>query len=277
VNLHKKSAISPTLASGWLRENPGSRLTPRTLQTLERIKPPALGTRGDILLTNLAKRFPKPGVYIRILDNRGDSAGIALDELLGYSYSEGPADLLYLLSEYLVQEKKFVERCEDSTAWQCCRIKPAGWAHLDSLSRQHPDSQQGFIAMWFDDSVRRAWLAIEDGIRLAGYRPLRIDQKHHNNEITDEIIAAIRKSKFLVADLTEHRNGVYFEAGLAKGLGLEVIWLCRDDQHAKAHFDVRQYNCILWKDSDLPALTKALKDRIEATLGRGPLALTASA
>ena len=125
--------------------------------------------------------------------------------------------------------------------------------------------------MWFDNSVKGAWLATDEGIRQAGYTPLRIDQKQHNNEITDEIVAEIRKSKFLVADLTGHRNGVYFEAGFAKGFGLEVIWLCRKDDLGNAHFDTRQYNFILWEVSNLPALTKALKDRIEATLGRGPL------
>ena len=63
--------------------------------------------------------------------------------------------------------------------------------------------------MWFDDSVKIAWIAMENGIRNAGYKSLRVDQKEHNNDITDEIIAGIRGSKFLVAELTGHRNGVY--------------------------------------------------------------------
>src|SRR5712672_2679134 len=34
----------------------------------------------------------------------------------------------------------------------------------------------------------------------------------------DEIISQIRRSKFLIADFTGRRGGVYFEAGLAMGL-----------------------------------------------------------
>ena len=39
----------------------------------------------------------------------------------------------------------------------------------------------------------------------------------------------IRKSKFLIADFTGQRGGVYYEAGFAYGLGLPVIWTCRKD------------------------------------------------
>ena len=35
----------------------------------------------------------------------------------------------------------------------------------------------------------------------------------------DRIIAQIRASKFVVADFTRNRGGVYYEAGFALGLG----------------------------------------------------------
>ncbi len=36
--------------------------------------------------------------------------------------------------------------------------------------------------------------------------------------------------RFMIADFTGHRGGVYFEAGFAHGLGIPVIWTCREDQ-----------------------------------------------
>lgn len=39
------------------------------------------------------------------------------------------------------------------------------------------------------------------------------------NRIDDEIIGRIRASRFIVADFTGHRPGVYFEAGMMLGLG----------------------------------------------------------
>ena len=57
--------------------------------------------------------------------------------------------------------------------------------------------------MWFNTSMNDAY---EEGIALAiedaGYKPVRIDRKDHNNKIDDEIIAEIRRSRFLVADFT---------------------------------------------------------------------------
>jgi nucleoside 2-deoxyribosyltransferase len=91
------------------------------------------------------------------------------------------------------------------------------------------------------------------------------------DKIDDEIVAGIRRSRFLVADFTGHRGGVYFEAGLATGLGLPVIWLCRKDELEKTHFDTRQYNFIVWESDKLDELSTALKNRIEATIGRGTL------
>jgi nucleoside 2-deoxyribosyltransferase len=83
-------------------------------------------------------------------------------------------------------------------------------------------------------------------------------------EAIDKIIADIRKSALLVADLTEHRQGVYFEAGFALGLGVPVIWTCRDDHKDKIHFDTRQYNCIFWRTPE--ELKERLINRIEATI-----------
>jgi nucleoside 2-deoxyribosyltransferase len=123
--------------------------------------------------------------------------------------------------------------------------------------------------MWFDESMNDAWLVIDKGIRVAGYEPLRIDQKQHNNKIDDEIMAAIRRSKFVVADFTKQRGGVYFEAGFAKGLGLEVIWLCRKDEIDEVDFDTRQYSHIVWEADKLTELSAALKNRVEATIGHG--------
>ena len=54
-------------------------------------------------------------------------------------------------------------------------------------------------------------------------------------------------------------------------LGLPVIWLCRKDALAQVHFDNRQYNFILWTEDNLGDLERALKNRIKATIGRGPL------
>ena len=137
----------------------------------------------------------------------------------------------------------------------------------------NPDKFQAFVAMWFHDSMQDVFLnGIFMGIHDAGYVPFRIDIKEHSNKIDDEIIAEIRRSRFLVADFTHGsdgaRGGVYFEAGFAKALGLPVIFSCRRDMKDKLHFDTRQFNHILWEKPD--DLREMLSNRIQSVLGRGP-------
>ncbi len=59
-----------------------------------------------------------------------------------------------------------------------------------------------------------------------------------------------------------------------EGLGLPVFFTCRKDDLKELHFDVRQQNTIIWDEGDLDELTKRLRTRIEAVLGRGPVQIT---
>lgn len=141
-----------------------------------------------------------------------------------------------------------------------------GWNKVAELQTKNvEDSKQAFIAMWFNPQMDSA---AENGIKKAisdaGYTPVRIDQKEHNNKIDDEIIAEIKRSKFVVADFTGHRGGVYFEAGYAMGLGKPVIWTCRKGDLENLHFDTRQYSHIVWETEE--ELYKKLFNRIRASI-----------
>lgn len=149
-------------------------------------------------------------------------------------------------------------------------LTPDGFEKIEKI--KHTDSQglQGFVAMWFDDQMRSAWdHGFQPAITEAGYLPRRIDLKDHVNKICDEIVLEIRRSKFLVADFTGQRGGVYYEAGFAHGLGIPVIFTCKDDEIKNLHFDIRQYNFINWKDAS--DLNNRLRARIGAAVGHGPI------
>ncbi|MCY4621110.1 MAG: hypothetical protein OXD34_04635 [bacterium] len=138
---------------------------------------------------------------------------------------------------------------------------------------QNSDSSQAFVAMWFDEYTQELY---DSGIRPAvletGYEPMRIDKKLDVVKIDDEIIAQIRRSRFVVADFTHGntgaRGGVYFEAGFAYGLEIPVIHTCHEDMIEEIHFDTRQYSHILWKD--VSSFRTELKNRILARFGSGP-------
>ena len=149
------------------------------------------------------------------------------------------------------------------------RVTGKGHIRADEVSRQVSSSAKAFVAMWFAEELRAAYdNGFHRAISGAGYEPVRIDRLEHANKIDDEIIAEIRRSRFVVVDFTGHRGGVYFEAGYALGLGLPVIWTCKRSDLDGLHFDVRQYNCVDWETPD--DLAARLQVRIEALVGDGP-------
>ena len=148
-------------------------------------------------------------------------------------------------------------------------VTGAGFERVEQSRRANASSSQAFVAMWFNEDLKSAWKeGLAEGVRRAGYEALRIDGKEHNHKICDEIVAEIRRSRFLVADFTGQRGGVYYEAGFAAGLGIPVIFTCRKDHLKDLHFDVRQFNTIDW--SEPAELATRLSERISATIGDGP-------
>jgi nucleoside 2-deoxyribosyltransferase len=130
------------------------------------------------------------------------------------------------------------------------QITLKGWRRLEELRDKQPTSRQAFVAMSFADELQSAY---DDGLKpgiedTSYYKAFRVDRTEHNEKIDDYIIASIRKCGLLVADFTDQRAGVYFEAGFAHGLGIPVVWTCKDGQSKDLHFDTRQYNHILWTE-----------------------------
>jgi len=143
------------------------------------------------------------------------------------------------------------------------RLTPEGWEKVEQIKKAQIDSDQAFVAMWFSDELNEAWhQGFEPALTSTGFDPLRVDLAEHTGKIDDFIVAQIRRSGLLVADFTGNRGGVYFEAGFAMGLGIPVIWTCRETDIDELHFDTRQYNHIVWKNSE--DLKERLQNRIAA-------------
>ena len=155
-----------------------------------------------------------------------------------------------------------------------CFLTVKGYKRLEEIEKPNQDSSKVFVAMWFDSPMSEAWKkGFKPAITEAGYDPVRVDEQEHVNKIDDKIIAEIRRARFVVADFTHGddgaRGGVYYEAGFAHGLGIDVIFTCHKGKFDDLHFDTRQYNHISWSEPE--ELMNALKHRICAVYGDGPL------
>jgi hypothetical protein len=242
--------------SGWLRENPEFEISSGNIDQLSQLPSPSFHEQADKLLLAMEKDSSYAGDNVEKTPAWLSQAWCVNEEELNEIIN-------FLRTTNRIKDNGVPNRL-------FAKIAPEGWAHLETVKRRAPDSTQCFVAMWFAEEMTEVYNnIIAPAILAAGYKPHRVDQREHNEKIDDEIIAQIRQSRFILADFTGHRGGVYFEAGFAKGLNLEVIWTCREDDLENLHFDIRQYNCITWSQANLIDFKTKIKNRIEAVLGHG--------
>lgn len=214
--------------------------------------PTQVSERLDRILLNLSKLSDFPGHEIPFFQE---------DIHLFFTETENVKEAFYLMNQ-LISEKLIEGHVGFPTN---IIITAKGWNKIAELERTTTNNNQAFVAMWFNPEIDSIYEnAIEKAIKDNGFAPIRIDRVEHNNKIDDEIIANIKKSKFVIADFTGHRGGVYFEAGYAMGRDIPVIWTCRENDLENLHFDTRQYSHIVWKDEK--DLYKMLDNRINATI-----------
>lgn len=247
--------------SGYIRDLNRSGVTPlvdaRFVATASRLPIPRLPERAMRLLHAAVERGVADPLSPIFID--------AQPHYLGASYSAGESELAVLRG--ILVERQLLEQVASFTAYL---VTPSGYIADEESKSPSAQSVTAFVAMSFDQDMVDAYVhGVDPGVQAAGYRPMRIDRKEHANSISDEIMAEIRRARFVVADYTKANNGVYFEAGFAIGLGILVIPTCRKDHLSTLHFDIRHINTLSWES---PAeLANALAKRISAIIGDGPL------
>jgi hypothetical protein len=292
---HPLRKQSIAVASGFIRQNAGLRIEQTDIARLYNLGRQNVAEKTANILLQLAREFPTPSEGItdpsvmvafaleRLQEFESDTVfpaeiekapGVKWLKWLAISSASDSSELRWLIHETLLGRGYLHELDRhflvQNHAYKQLVITPHGWDAVERLREKRTDSRIGFVAMSFQPEFNELYeKGISEGIRLAGYQPLRIDRTEHNNRIDDEILASIKRSRFLVADFTSHRGGIYFEAGYALGMGLRVIWLVNSDELKNVHFDTRQYNFIRWQHGEWPALQRALKNRIEVTIGPG--------
>jgi hypothetical protein len=249
--------------SGWIREQNAagievSDITPEISRAVAQRPLPGLKERSDRVLAFLAREFPRTELYFV-----PDAIARSL-ELQGVAYCRDYRDATLLI--HILEDENFLR---GGASGMFLTIR--GILAAEALGRSVSQSAQCFVAMSFDESLKEAYTnGFYTAIGLAGYRAFRIDGKDYVGGISDEMIAEIRRSRFMVADYTLQSENVYFEAGFGLGLGLVVIPTCREDEAELLHFDIRHLNALRWKDS--ADLMDKLSQRIRAVLGAGPYA-----
>lgn len=266
AQLAKQRSLGTKL-SAWIRERSESgsdvpEINSETLKDVEQALPSYRVSEKQLLL-------------LRAFERKTDFPGQRLDVVphLDYplAWASGEKEFVYLLRNMiergLVRRADGPEDLNDSFVFEM-EITSSGWDYLDVQSRQAVISDQVFVAMSFSPELTPAWVdGIQPALLKANFRPYRVDAVPHIDRIDAKIITEIKNSRFVVADVTQQRAGVYFEAGYALALGLPVFWCVREDDLANVHFDTRQYNHIVWQNEQ--HLSEQLYLFIMAIVGRG--------
>ncbi len=255
----------------WNVEIP--KITPELIREAKNREPLSVNTRLSRLIRFLKLKsediIGKPIILHRNEMDSNIAEVFAWSESVGYDEVDMLID--YLIKESLVEEKAI----ESHLNKRIIRITIKGWNDTGNPDSSI-DSSQCFVAMWLDESMNDLYEnGIEPAIKKAGYEALLISRKNDiEHKIDDEIVKEIRRSKFVVSDFSHGEEGargsVYFEAGFAIGIGIPVIFTCRDDIINKLHFDTRQYPHLVWYKDKLEQFRNGLYDRIVARIGMGP-------
>lgn len=239
-----------------------ARLTMDALPSIRRQLPRTIEERAEKLLLALHRKTSFFGHTIELDMER--------DVPLGYALNRNE---FWSMLEHL-QDCGYFKKCSLARPGSEVQLGATAFERIDHLRGAHIASATGFVAMSFDAALTGWYEAhVASAIEDAGYRPTRMDFHEHNDQIVDVMLGEIRASKFVVADFTQQKRGVYFEAGFAMGLGLPVIWLVHKDDQADCHFDTAQYNHLVWTEGD--KIRERLANRIRATIGQGPRDVTA--
>lgn len=290
-----KAAISITLRNEWERKGRRSRGDKklkigdlsRIVSQFRHLDPIE---KMDYALVNIEKSSSYVGR--RIIINTDDD--------YPFYYCKEAKELWAVL--LLLEHEGFISAIDPPNPHNGLSITAKGYQRLRDIQKPNQTSKQCFVAMWlipemddvFKKAIKPAIEFVEPGEKDPRYHAVKIDNEEHVNDINDEIIAHIRRSRFMVCDLTGYRGGVYFEAGFAYGLGLDVIYTCRKDwtreetlidhsgnlvttlvdsagreimvRKEGVHFDLAHRNRIEWEGDKLDEFKTKLENRIKAVI-----------
>ena len=276
VSTYDRTRLTTWLVDQMLLGDEEPKVTPEIISSVRRKGRLPVHERANRLLRFIASETPVLGSALEF-DRHASSSNArgerhkATLSAFAWTESERWLELDYLL-DYLTGRGLLEHIYQNEIPTNYYRVTVEGHAEI-ARNATATDSSKAFVAMWFDDSMNDAYYrGFEPAIKDAGYEPVRIDNVQHAGQIEDAIIAEIRKSRFVIADLTQGddgaRGGVYYEAGFARGLSLTVIFTCREDKFELVHFDTSHQAHILWRGYE--DLRTKLRNRIEAVVGPGP-------
>lgn len=229
-----------------------------TPEMVESWYPKNFAEKIDLIVLKLGELSTYDGDYVKVFDlanklfflspNKSKNIADGCDKTVQIQY----------IVDYLEKENYLAD--EGNGFFQ---LTHKALERIYELQKNQTNNKNVFVAMKFGEETKELREKIKEGLKEFNVRIM--DEIEHNHQIVPEMLYEIRNSRFVIAELSHHNNGAYYEAGYALGLGKEVIHIC-DKKELKSglHFDVAQVNTIVYDSID--EIPEKLKKRIEATI-----------
>lgn len=127
---------------------------------------------------------------------------------------------LFWLVDYLKEENLIEEHTAPPAGCAAFKLRMKGWDRYEELRHNRVASRIAFMAMKFrDDTMDRVLEeCFKPAVARSGFDLRALNEAQPAGLIDNQIRAAIRRARFVIADLTHDNNGAYFEADLQKEL-----------------------------------------------------------
>jgi hypothetical protein len=195
-------------------------------------------------------------------------ARIAQKPLVPVSAFGGAASRIFDLELNVFQEK-YADRL-DRTDYELLNQLPTNIPRLAKdtvrIAAGAVTPRQVFVAMSFaaDPRFEDAYESIQAVCQKLGFTASRIDNANATERIVPEILMRIKRSAFVVVDVSEPRPNVYYELGIAQGANKRVVVTAF--KGTDLPFDISDIPVIFWEGQK--QLKERLTDRIEAIVTR---------
>lgn len=178
---------------------------------------------------------------------------------------------VYYVADHLVSQSLVAyDRTDTSKSTPPLKFRMTfqGWDEFERLKHHETESRTVFMAMKFGDEElnRIVEEVFRPTVAATGFKLRVLTDVPRAGLIDDRLRVEIRRSRFLIADITHKNLGAYWEAGFAEGLGKTVIYTCKHDafDEGASHFDTNHHLTVMWgRDNGLTM--ENLKATIRAT------------
>ena len=133
------------------------------------------------------------------------------------------------------------------------------------------DPTHAFVVMRFthNDENDNAWkYGIKTGLEAGGFQAVRGDDQVESGQILDKIVRQSSKSRLVVVKVDENNLNVYFELGLAMGLGKDVLLVSEASLVLNLPSDLRNWECLTYDRGNYDQLKTRIEQFVRRTYGQ---------